>query len=191
MLRDKGVEEYVAAARLVKKEMPQARFLLVGDTDPNPAAISERKLDQWNREGVVEYHPAIADIRPLLANCTVYVLPSYHEGLPRSVLEAMAVGRPIITTDTIGCRETIFEAMPSESLGQGIKRGLNGFLVPVRGVEPLAAVMKQLANDRPMAVAMGQESRAIAEKFFDARLINDLMLKAMNLAPAGSLTHSS
>ena len=125
MLRDKGVEEFVAAARLVKKEIPQARFLLVGDIDPNPAAISSKQLDQWNQQGVVEYRRAIADVRPVLSACSVYVLPSYHEGLPRSVLEAMSTGRPIITTDTIGCRETIFEAKSGEISGQGIKRGLN------------------------------------------------------------------
>jgi glycosyltransferase involved in cell wall biosynthesis len=181
MLRDKGVEEFVAAARLVKKEIPQARFLLVGDIDPNPAAISAKQLDQWNQEGVVEYRPAIADVRPLLCACSVYVLPSYHEGLPRSVLEAMSTGRPIITTDTIGCRETIFEAKPGEISGQGIKRGLNGFLVPVRRVEPLAAVMIQLARDRAMAVAMGRASRIIAEQYLNTQLVNQQMLKAMNL----------
>jgi len=182
MLRDKGVEEFVAAARLVKEKMPEARFLLVGDTDPNPAAISQEQLDRWNQEGVVEYRPAVSDVRPLLSDCSVYVLPSYHEGLPRSVLEAMAAGRPIITTDTIGCRETVFEATEADQ-ANGIKRGRNGFLVPVRSIEPLAAAMTLLAHNRDIAVAMGRESRILVEKHFDVVLINSMMLGAMDLLP--------
>jgi glycosyltransferase involved in cell wall biosynthesis len=182
MLRDKGVEEYVAAARLVKAQIPQARFLLVGDTDPNPAAISRKQLDQWNAEGGIEYLSAVSDVRALLSDCFVYVLPSYHEGLPRSVLEAMAVGRPIITTDTIGCRETIFEAGDPDPV-HGCRRGRNGFLVPVRSVEPLAAAMKMLVHDRDMATSMGRESRTLVEEYFDVGIINSLMLRSMDLCP--------
>lgn len=182
MLRDKGVEEYIAAARMVRKRLPTARFIMVGDTDPNPAAISAKQLDEWNREGVVEYRPAVSDVRPLLSDCSVYVLPSYHEGLPRSVLEAMAAGRPIITTDTIGCRETVFEANEADQ-ASGIKCGRNGFLVPVRSIEPLAEAMTLLAHDRDMAVAMGRESRILVEKHFDVGLINTMMLGAMDLSP--------
>lgn len=181
MLRDKGVAEYVAAARLVRKEFPNARFLLVGDTDPNPAAISKEQLNQWNGEGVVEYRPAVADVRPLLADCSVYVLPSYHEGMPRSVLEAMATGRPIITTDTIGCRETVINAGPADQ--EGIRVGENGLLVPVRGVEPLAAAMLRLAKNADLCKSMGSKGRTIVEQQFDVRKINDLMLRAMDLLP--------
>jgi len=182
MLRDKGVEEYVAAARLVKKEMPQARFLLVGDTDPNPAAIPERQLKQWNEEGVIEYRSAISDVRPLLSACSAYVLPSYHEGMPRSVLEAMATGRPVITTDTIGCRETVINPGPADA--EGIRTGENGLLVPVRSIGPLAAAMLRLARNSSMGAAMGQRGREVVEQQFDARLINDLTLRAMDLTGA-------
>ncbi len=187
MLHDKGIKEYVAAARLVKAVLPEARFLLVGDTDPNPAAISQNQLKDWNEEGVIEYCAAVADVRPLLSICTAYVLPSYHEGLPRSVLEAMSVGRPIVTTDTIGCRETIMEAVPCLDLGQGILQGLNGFLVPVRSVDSLAVAMLRLARDRSLALEMGRQSRLIAESRFDVHRVNDLMLRAMNLAPGKSI----
>lgn len=181
MLRDKGVTEFVAAARLVKKQVPDARFLLVGDIDPNPAAISAEQLDRWNTEGVVEYRPAVADVRPLLAAATAYVLPSYHEGMPRSVLEAMAMGRPVITTDTIGCRETISNAGPADT--EAIRTGENGFLVPVRTVEPLAAAMLRLAGNSSLSAQMGRRGREIATRDFDARRINDQMLGVMNLLP--------
>jgi glycosyltransferase involved in cell wall biosynthesis len=182
LLRDKGIAEFVAAARLVKAVRPEARFILMGETDVNPASFTSAEVKSWQREGVVEHQSFQSDVRPFLRRCTAYVLPSYHEGLSRSVLEAMATGRPIITTDTIGCRETIIDAVACPSMGQDIKCGLNGFLVPVRSVAPLAAAMEQLASDRPLAVAMGRESRAIALESFDARLVNELMLTAMNLA---------
>lgn len=182
MLRDKGVGEYVAAARLVKTQIPEARFLLVGNTDPNPTAISVEQLKQWNREGVIEYRSAVSDVRPLLADCAVYVLPSYHEGMPRSVLEAMATGRPVITTDTIGCRETIINAGVADS--DGIRIGENGMLVPVRSIESLATVMLRLASDFPLRVQMGRRGRKIVEQQFDVRRINDQMLQAMDLLPA-------
>lgn len=179
MLRDKGVEEYVAAARLVKKEMPQARFLLVGDTDPNPAAIPESQLKQWNEEGVIEYRSAISDVRPLLSACSAYVLPSYHEGMPRSVLEAMATGRPVITTDTIGCRDTVFDAGTPDAAG--VKWGRNGALVPVREVRSLAAAMIRLGEDPTLAEKMGQQGRLLVERFFDVNQVNALMLSEMEI----------
>jgi glycosyltransferase involved in cell wall biosynthesis len=184
MLRDKGVGEYVAAAKLVKERIPAARFLMIGDTDQNPAAISIEQLRQWNREGVIEYRPATEDVRPLLAQCTCYVLPSYHEGMPRSVLEAMATGRPVITTDTIGCRETVLNATSADS--DGIRTGDNGLLVPVGSVFPLAAAMIRLAADRPEAERMGRQGRIVAESRFDVQSINDIMLRVMGLLPSST-----
>jgi glycosyltransferase involved in cell wall biosynthesis len=180
MLRDKGIEEFVAAARIVKSEIPRAKFLLVGDADPNPAAISPEQLQKWTREAVVEYHVAVADVRPLLARCTVYVLPSYHEGMPRSVLEAMATARPIITTDTIGCRETI--SMAGAADHEDIRTGENGLLVPVRSIGPLASAMLRLVKYPGLSMQMGRKGREIAEQQFDVRLINGRMLHAMDLA---------
>ncbi len=182
LLRDKGIAELVAATRLLKSSHPKAKVLLIGDIDPNPASFSADEVAAWQREGIVECMGFQADVRPYLRDCTVFVLPSYHEGLPRSVLEAMAAGRPIITTDTIGCRETVF-AVTEADQASGIKRGRNGFLVPVRSIEPLAAAMTLLAHDRDMAVAMGRESRTLVEKHFDVGLINTMMLGAMDLSP--------
>lgn len=181
MLRDKGVGEYVTAARLLKSEFPAARFLLVGDVDRNPASVRPEELAQWHREGVVEHHPAVGDVRPLLAQCSAYVLPSYHEGMPRSVLEAMATGRPVITTDTIGCRETVINAGPTDQ--QGVRTGDNGLLVPVRRVDPLAAAMRRMLLDDSLRERLGRRGREIAVQQFDVRRINDLMRRAMDLAP--------
>lgn len=126
LLGDKGVREYAQAARKVKAQYPDAVFQLVGWIDDNPDAISQQELDEWVNTGTVEFLGKLADVRPAIADCNVYVLPSYREGTPRTVLEAMAMGRPVITTDAPGCRETVTD-------------GDNGFLVPVKAVDELAA----------------------------------------------------
>ena len=181
LLRDKGVAEFVAAARICRATIPAARFLLVGPRDPNPAAVPTHLLQEWQAEGIVEFGDAVTDVRPLLAACTVYVLPSYHEGMPRSVIEAMATGRPVITTDTIGCRETVLAAGPADT--DRVRWGENGVLVPVRDAQALAAAMRRLATDSNALRAMGQKARIIAEQQFDVRKINDVMLRAMDLLP--------
>ena len=178
-----GFGEHVSA--YMEACHPEVRVLLVGDIDPNPASFSAAEVAAWQNEGIVAHIGYQADVRPYLRDCTAFVLPSYHEGLPRSVLEAMSTGRPIITTDAMGCRETVFEAAEAAPLS-GIKRGINGFLVPVRSVEPLATAMKMLVQDRDMAAAMGRESRTLVERHFTVELINNLMLKAMGLTPGVS-----
>jgi glycosyltransferase involved in cell wall biosynthesis len=182
LLRDKGISELVAAARLLRASHPDAKVLLVGDIDTNPASFSAAEVTSWQNEGVIEHKGHQVDVRPYLRDCTAFVLPSYHEGLPRSVLEAMATGRPIITTDAIGCRETVFEPGGADQT-TGIKRGRNGFLVPVKSVEPLAEAMKILMHDRDMAALMGRASRDLVEKHFAVELINKLMLQSMDLCP--------
>ena len=104
VLRDKGVIEYVEAARALKATCPQAAFHLVGPLDSNPSGINADIVSGWVKEGVVQYHGAVSDVKPHLAACSIFVLPSYREGTPRSVLEAMSCGRAIITTDAPGCR---------------------------------------------------------------------------------------
>lgn len=170
LLRDKGVQEYVNAARLVKARHPQARFYLVGWIDDNPAAISKTDLENWIREGVIEYLGRLDDVRPAITNCNIYVLPSYHEGMPRTVLEAMAMGRPIITTDTPGCRETVVQ-------------GENGYLVPAMNAAALAEVMIRFIESPHQVPAMGAASRRLAEMRFDVRQVNTVIMHAMGLVP--------
>ena len=109
LLWDKGIGDYAEAARIVRRRHPQTRIQLLGPFDANPAAIPRQEVEKWVAEGLIEYLGETRDVRPFLAECSVFVLPSYREGIPRSVLEAMATGRPIITTDAPGCREVVVE----------------------------------------------------------------------------------
>jgi glycosyltransferase involved in cell wall biosynthesis len=170
LLRDKGIREYFEAARQVQARYPWARFHLVGWLDKgNPAAVSERELGTWLADGLVAYHGELEDVRPAIADASVYVLPSYREGTPRTVLEAMAMGRPIITTDVPGCRETV-------------RDGVNGFLVPAKDAASLARAMLRFVEQPGLIPVMGRESRRIAEQKYDVHQVNDLILKTMGLA---------
>lgn len=168
LLQDKGIREYVAAAREVKKEFPSATFALAGGLDANPNSVGAEELDAWVAEGVVQYLGKLGDVRPAYGRCAVYVLPSYREGTPRTVLEAMAIGRPVITTDAPGCRETVVE-------------GLNGFLVPPRDTSSLVEAMKRLLQRPSLIEEMAVESRRLAEDKYDAELVAAQTMSAMGL----------
>lgn len=191
LLKDKGIVEYVEAAREVRRIIPAARFLLIGDFDPNPAAITPDQLEAWKGEGVIEHHFLKADVRPFLAQCTTYVLPSYHEGMPRSVLEAMATARPVVTTDAIGCRETIFGVNRAQFPTQGWYAGENGLLVPVCSRRELAAALLYLAKNPQLAEAMGRRGRELAEQYFDVQKVNALMIETMKLTAEQVRTRSA
>jgi len=169
MLREKGIYDFVEAARQVRKRYPAVRFLLVGGVDQNPSSITEGELHAWVEEGLVEWPGHVNDIRPWLGQASVFVLPSYYrEGLPRGNQEAMAMGRPIITTDWIGCRETV-------------KNGINGFLVPVRDSKALAMAMMRFVEAPNLIQKMGREGRRIAEERFDVHVINRQIMETMGL----------
>lgn len=158
LLRNKGVQEYAEASLSLLKQYPGVRCVLVGPFDEGPDGVSAAELDRWI-EGGLEYLGSLKDVRPALAMARVYVLPSYREGTPRSVLEAMSAGRPIITTDAPGCRETVIE-------------GGNGFLVPVRSVDALLNAMVSFIEEPDLAIHMGEVSRNIAESKYDVRKVN-------------------
>jgi glycosyltransferase involved in cell wall biosynthesis len=168
LLRDKGIEEYVAAARAVKRTHPEVVFRLVGWFDENPSAVTREQVRDWVGEGTIEYRGHVSDVRPEISEATVYVLPSYREGMPRTVLEAMAMARPIITTDTPGCRDTVIQ-------------GANGFLVPIRDSVALAEAMMCFVDAPGLAVAMGKRSREIAESRYDARAVATAVIDGMGL----------
>lgn len=168
LLGDKGIREYAEAARRVRERHPHVAFGVVGWIDENPDSISERELDSWVRAGVIEFYGRLEDVRPAISNCTVYVLPSYREGTPRTVLEAMAMGRAIITTDAPGCRETVVD-------------GVNGVLVPVKAVGELAEAMMRFIEDPDLAKRMGRQSRQIAEERYDVHRVNTVMLGEMGV----------
>lgn len=169
LLREKGICDYADAARRVKVLYPEARFILLGDLDPNPGALAREEVAVWIREGLIEWPGHVDDVYPWIAQSSVYVLPSYYrEGVPRSTQEAMAMGRPVITTDNVGCRETVED-------------GVNGFLVPVRDAEALAAAMMRFIHEPHLIESMGLESRRLAEERFDVHKINAVILEAMGI----------
>lgn len=169
LLKDKGVREYVEAARLVKQRYPTIPFRLAGWVDQNPASIPMELVSSWVQEGIIEFMGKLDDVRSALMDCSVYVLPSYREGTPRTVLEAMATGRAIITTQAPGCRETTYE-------------GENGFLVPVGDSAVLAERMLRFIEQPALAVTMGVRSRRLAVEKYDAVKVNQAILQAMQLA---------
>ncbi|MFO7654400.1 MAG: glycosyltransferase family 4 protein [Candidatus Krumholzibacteriia bacterium] len=170
LIAEKGVREYAEAAARVRSVHPDAVFRLVGYFEDHPGAISRRELDAWSEAGVIDYCGPATDVRPHLAAASVYCLPSYYrEGVPRSVLEALAVGRPVITTDAPGCRETV-------------RHGENGFLVPVRDAAALAAAMNRFCVEPQLVSRMGAASRRLAEERFDVHQVNDRMLAVMGLS---------
>lgn len=165
LLGAKGVREYAQAARRLKARYPQVDFRLAGGLDAGPDAVATRELQDWIAGGI-NYLGELEDVRPALAEAAVYVLPSYREGTPRSVLEAMATGRAIITTDAPGCRETVVD-------------GVNGFLVTPRDAGALEAAMERFITQPDLAVEMGARSLEMARNKFDVRLVNAQVLDAI------------
>jgi glycosyltransferase involved in cell wall biosynthesis len=165
LVADKGVREYCEAARIVMRRFPHAVFRLAGGFDPNPSSVGRNELQSWEDEGVIEYLGDLRTVQPALAACRFYVLPSYREGTPRSILEAMAMGRPCITTDVPGCRETVVD-------------GENGYLVKPRDVESLAEAMITMVKLPDEQVAtMAARSVEIARAKFDVRAVNNTLFR--------------
>lgn len=178
MLWDKGVGEFVEAARRVRVQRPSARFRLLGFLDPgHPSGISAEKLQSWVQEGVVEYLGATDDIRPVIAQADCVVLPSYYrEGVPRSLLEAAAMGRPLIATDSIGCRDAVSDQ-------------ITGFLVPPRSASELARRFVDII-DMPAErrSEMGQRGRQKMEQEFAEQIVIQRYLHlAAALAPEAAM----
>ncbi len=166
LLGEKGIREYAAAAKIVKEKFPKIKFELVGAEDASLDAIPIEEVNSWSN--YVDYKGSTSDVRPYIEKCHVYVLPSYHEGLPRSTLEAMSMGRPVITTDAVGCKDTVDEP-------------LNGFKVPVGSSKELAEKMIWFIENKDKIHEMGSESRIIVEKKFDVRSVNQDMLRIMGI----------
>lgn len=179
LLADKGVREYAAAAAVIKRSHPEARFLLAGSFDSNPTAITKKEVASWVRSGCLEYLGVLDDVRPALRACSICVLPSYREGTPRSVLEAMAVGRPVLTTDAPGCRETLLNLGPPDVAG--IRRADNGISVPIANAGALAAAMAELADCGERLSVYGCASRLYAEQRYDANKISAQLASAFSV----------
>lgn len=166
ILWDKGVGEFIEACRIVKTHFPDIECWMVGAIDEGKkSAVTRDEIQGWEKEGVVRYMGVVDDVRPLLCKSDVVVLPSYREGTPRSMLEAMAMGRPIITTDTAGCKQTVEE-------------GINGFLVPVKDSVALAeAMLKCITMREEHRNRMGAFGRQKVLREFDERIVIDGYLR--------------
>ena len=170
MLRDKGVGEYVAAAKLIRSRYPKAECCLLGFVDvQNPAAISRAEMDAWVAQGDVIYLGVSDDVRVEIAMADCIVLPSYREGTPRTLLEAAAMGKPIVTTNAVGCCEVVDD-------------GVNGYLCRVRDAEDLAEKMLRMIELSPSArIAMGAAGRKKMELEFDEKIVIDKYLEAVGV----------
>lgn len=159
LLWDKGIAEYVEAARQLKAKGLPIRFLLAGAPDPgNPAAIPQAMLDGWQAEGLIELLGQVSDMAALFATADMVVLPSYREGLPKSLIEAAACALPLVTTDVPGCREVVTHEV-------------DGLLVPVKDAKALANAIERLHLDPVWARQLGLAARARALKEFDERIV--------------------
>jgi len=165
MIREKGIEDFVEAARIIRRDGREARCVLVGAPDPdNPGSLPEEKLKAWQEEGIVEWWGHKEDVTEVWSQAHIGVLPTYYgEGIPKSLLEGCAAGRPMVTTDVPGCREVIED-------------GSNGFLVPPRHPASLARAIGRLLDDREGRIRMGAEGRRrIEESFSDRQLISETL----------------
>ncbi len=169
LLGEKGIREYAEAAKSLASKFPDAEFQLLGPPDPSPDGIALAEVRRWHEAGHINYLGETSDVRPFLRDCNIFCLPSYHEGMPRSVLEAMASGRPILTTDTCGCRDTV-------------QPGRNGWLVPPADSGALAERMQWFIQNATAWQEMGRASRSIAEERFDVVRVNRQMLSIMGIA---------
>ncbi|HLK58418.1 MAG TPA: glycosyltransferase family 4 protein [Chthonomonadaceae bacterium] len=165
LLKDKGVYDFVDAARMVRREHPNAEFFLLGKRDEhNPAVVPKEDLDLWQSEGAVKWLGEVQDVRGILGKADVVVLPSYYrEGTPRSLLEAAAMGKPIITTDNVGCREVV-------------ENGVNGLLVPIKNAPALADAMRCMIQDPERRLRMGIAGREKIVREFDEAIVIERVL---------------
>lgn len=169
LLKSKGVMEYLEAARLTKQKHPEATFAILGKYETAMQDAVERQVvEKYINDGIITKYEETDDVRPYYADCSVYVLPSYGEGTPRTVLEAMASGRPIITADANGCRETVAD-------------GKNGFLVPVKDSKALSDKMCYFIEHPDMLTVMGEASRKMCEDKYAVEKINRRLFEIMEI----------
>lgn len=169
LLKEKGIFDFLATADLVKQSYPNVEFVVLGSTDTtSPNALSDAQLQDYIKRDVIIYPGQVNNVAEWIAASAVFVLPSYREGVPRSSQEAMAIGRPILTTDVPGCRETVIHSE-------------NGFFVPAFDIHALAERMIWFIENAEQIEPMGLASRKIAEDKFDVHKVNSRMLEIMGL----------
>ncbi len=171
LIKEKGIHEFVECARFLKEKYRDRtlRFILLGDTDLNPNSVESDQLYKWVEDKIIEWPGHVEEVKHWLEETSVFVLPTYYrEGTPKSILEAMAMGRPVVTTDSPGCREAV-------------KDGINGLYVPPRDSESIAAACEKFIRNPDLIEKMGRESRKIATEKYDIRDVNEQMLSVMGI----------
>lgn len=168
LIRDKGIKEFIIAAQQVIKNYPNTEFHIVGWADDNPSEISKKEIEEWKKYDFLKFHGKVEDVRAYIKESSVFVLPSYREGTPRTALESMAMAKPLIITDAPGCRETV-------------KEEVNGFLVPVQNSSKIAEAMEKFINDPELIEQMGKESRIFAEEVYDVNKVNEEIHQILGL----------
>lgn len=172
VMLSKGVREYLQAARVIKEKYPEVRVMLLGAVEDIQDSLKADELKPYIDDGIIEYFGETDDVASYYRQCSVYVLPSYREGTPRTVLEAMAMGRPVITTDAPGCRETVTD-------------GVTGFLIPVKDSRALAEKMEWFIRNPNEPAKMGMASYEFCKEKFDVEKVNREMLKHLNIIRQG------
>lgn len=173
LINAKGIREFFEAAKIMRQKHPEMRFKLIGSFDNNIDSIDPELYEQISSGEVIEYYGPVSDVRPFLANSSIVVLPSYYgEGVPRSLLEAMAMGRGIITSNSVGCKETVNTSSDA----------VNGFLVPVKDVSALVSKMEYFSRNSTDIVQFGLNGRKFAQEKFEINLINKRMLHILQEA---------
>nr|WP_304297854.1 glycosyltransferase family 4 protein [Capnocytophaga leadbetteri] len=168
LLREKGIFEYLQAVKRIKSQYPDVIFKVVGDLDTeNPGSIKKEELEDYIQRKIIVYTGYVINVKEHLTQSSVFVLPSYREGVPRSTQEAMATGRAVITTNVPGCRETV-------------ESGKNGFLIPKWDIDALAEAMKYFIENPTEITRMGQESHQIAVQKFDSDKVNKKLFKIID-----------
>lgn len=180
LLYDKGLQEFVDAAFEIKALNPDAQFWVAGDlNDANPAGVPKEQLLQWIESQQIQYLGRVMDVRTIISEADVLVLPSYREGIPRVILEALSMGKPVITTDTAGCRETVVH-------------GQNGYLIPFKDTQSLVIAMEAMLEENAAILEkMGKDSRKMALKFFDERIVTSAYVKLLEELFDEEKQHSS
>lgn len=169
LIKEKGIYEFVKSARILKNKFTSydIRFILIGDVDSNPSSVNRSEIETWVDEGIVKWPGFVENVEDWLEKTSVFVLPTYYrEGTPRSILEAMSMSRPIITTDMPGSRETVVD-------------GENGFLIEPKNVEALVGAMVEFINDPSLVKRFGVKSREKAESEYDVKDVNKAIINEM------------
>ncbi|MCA1026264.1 glycosyltransferase family 4 protein [Cytobacillus kochii] len=168
LIRDKGIYEFLNAAKIAKEKRPTMKFKILGPFDTNPTAVSPEELKKWTDEGIVEYLGKTDDVRPFIEESFVVTLPSYHEGQGRVLVEAMAIGRAVVATNVSGCRQTVDD-------------GQTGYLVPLKNSDVLAEKMIAMYDSPEMTIKMAEKGYKRATDMFDVNKINNVILEHMEL----------